>query len=82
MVNLNVDLDDAIVGEVEALLWKYVFAWSSKELIEIPHTLFSIELNSTPHSHQLIRLGIKWILTMLQWLNKIWINYSQLDLFH
>lgn len=53
MVNFNADLDDAIVGDVEALLWKYkdVFAWSYKELIGIPHTLFNIELNSTLHSH-------------------------------
>ncbi len=38
MVKLNIDLDDVIVGEMEALLQKYkdVFAWSCKELIRIP----------------------------------------------
>lgn len=51
MVNLNIDLDDAIVGEVEALLWKYkdMFAWSYKELIGIPPhiTQHQIELDTT-----------------------------------
>lgn len=34
MVKFDVDLDDAIVNETEALLWEYkdVFAWSYKEL--------------------------------------------------
>jgi hypothetical protein len=51
MVILNIDLDDAIVGEVDALLWKYkdVFAWSYKELIGIPPhiTQHRIELDTT-----------------------------------
>jgi hypothetical protein len=38
MVKLDVELDDVIIGEVEALLQEYkdVFAWSYKDLTLIP----------------------------------------------
>jgi len=56
MVKLNVDLDDVIVGEVEALLreYKHLFEWSYKELAEIPPdiTQHQIELDTTiPLAH-------------------------------
>ncbi len=78
MVKLNADLDDPIVGEVEALLQDYkdMFAWSYKELIGISHALLNTKLSWTPQSHELIKLSIEWILTMLQSLNMIWISCS------
>jgi len=51
MVKLNVNLDEVIVGELEALLREYkdMFAWSYKDLTEIPLHIVEhlIELNIT-----------------------------------
>jgi hypothetical protein len=62
MVKLDVELDDVIIGEVEALLQEYkdVFAWSYKDLTLIPPHIawHKIELDI------IIRPGIKLILTM------------------
>ncbi len=58
MVKLNVDLDDVIVGEMEALLQEYkdTFTWAYKELIKIPPHIIQhrIELDTTiPPIHQM-----------------------------
>jgi hypothetical protein len=45
-------------------------------LIGISHALLNTKLSWTPQSHELIKLSIEWILTMLQSLNMIWISCS------